>query len=236
MCPQRHKAIYKRQVGWCHPLLLHLLTAPCKITISSFCSYLQTISGLCPIHHFQHHHVGYVLITTPQNEGKSLQAAFPDSRVKSSLSALPCPKGLNCSPCCWLRFFWNPNLLVSPSCLKSIKSSPPHGPFMKSKLLKHPSFWLEHVLQLLPLLLPPFLVAWVIQLPRKPPATSSLPAPVMACPQLSSPWKTPSHSSRSNWDVTSSVKPALIPTTLPQGKGTTLFFVLWKLFAPSLSY
>ena len=33
---------------------------------------------------------------------------------------------------------------MSPSCLKSVKSSLPHSPSIKSQLLKHPSFWLEH--------------------------------------------------------------------------------------------
>ena len=115
-------AIYKGQVGWHCPLLLHLLFVPCKAVIASLHLYLQTLSGLssCITFNITAHVRGSLLHSRTRQQPPSCSSCSFSCQLLI-LSAPSRPQPLNVFPCCWQRGFSKAYVIVQ---LKILKSSP----------------------------------------------------------------------------------------------------------------
>lgn len=119
-------AIYKGQVGWHCPLLLHLLFVPCKAIIASFHLYLQTLSGLssCITFNITARVRGSLLHSRTRQQPPSCSSySFPCQLL--ILSAHPAPNLLMSSPAADREVFLKPSPAYVIVLLKILKSSPP---------------------------------------------------------------------------------------------------------------
>ena len=192
------QAIYKRQVGWRHPLRLHLLFFVNATSCPSISTW-RLLLGSASYITLKYHHLGWVLMGLQQNQGSSLPAALP------ALCQLlhPAPTHLTSSPAAdWGFVAQKPRSACVTVLLKILQSS-----------LSIPGTWspTSSHFHVLVTACPVAFSASAPSFPHGLNSTEELPFPipipfrlhgsVIPFPQFSSPWRTSAHSSRPSSDV-----------------------------------